>query len=194
MHLAIIGWLSFWMVYWVAESLFPFDSRSKDIKTSANVQKTVFRNMVISLPYGVVLWELTPDISSYIPGTYVLHYVIAALIMDGWFYFTHRLLHTKYFYSFHKQHHEFYIPYPLVAVYSSVTEALLCDVTAIGMGPALLKMSGFELEFWMAIMAFHALLIHSSTFHGRDHNLHHGKNIYNFGLLSIFDRIFGTHQ
>lgn len=194
MHLAIIGWLSFWMVYWLAESLFPFDLRSKDIKTSANVQSVVFRNMLISLPFGVLLWELAPDISSYIPGTYVLHYVISALIMDGWFYFVHRSLHSNLLYRFHKQHHEFYIPYPLVAVYSSVTEALLCDVTAIGLGPALLKMSGFELEFWMAIMALHALLIHSATYHGRDHNLHHGKNVYNFGLLSIFDRIFGTYK
>ena len=194
MHPAIIGWFSFWMVYWLAEGVFPSDERAKNIVTAREVQKVVGRNMLLLLPYSIIFWEIMPDISPYVPGTFFIRYIISAMLMDGWFYFIHRLLHHRWFYSWHKQHHRFNIPYPLVAVYCSPLEALLCDGTAIGLGPTLFKMSGVELEIWMGVMALHALLIHSSTYHGRDHNIHHAKNVCNFGLLSVFDRIFGTYR
>ena len=64
MHPAIIGWFCFWMVYWIFEGVFPSDERSKSIIPSASVEKTVARNMLLSLPYGIVFWELMPDISN----------------------------------------------------------------------------------------------------------------------------------
>lgn len=194
MHPAIVGWFTFWMVYWLTEGLFPFDERSKNIVPANVVERVVARNMLLSFPYSLIFWELMPDISGFIPGSFIVHYIFAAILMDGWFYFTHRLLHHRWFYRWHKQHHQFNIPYPLVAVYGSIVETLLGDVTAIGLGPSLFRMTGLELEIWMTLMALHALLIHSSAHHGRDHNIHHGKNMGNFGLLPLFDRIFDTYR
>lgn len=193
MHDSVIAWFTFWSVYWLTEGFFPYDERSQDIVPRSSVQRVVARNMFLSLPYGYILWDLMPDISSIMFESPILKLIICTIIMDGWFYFSHRMLHHPWFYKWHKQHHKFNIPYPLMAVYCSPVEALLCDVTAMGLGPMLLKMSGLELEIWMTFAALHSLMIHSTLSHGRDHNVHHGKNMGNFGLLSLFDRLFGTY-
>lgn len=189
-----IGWVTYWGTYWISESLIPYDTKSKEIIPSERVDKVVARNMILSLPYSILLWNVSPKLGEYLVDSYVTRFLVSAIIMDAWFYMMHRLMHTKYMYSWHKKHHEFYIPYPLMAVYSSPVEALFCDVTAIGLGPALLNMKGLELEIWMILAALHSLMLHSSTIDGRDHNIHHGKNLCNFGLLSIFDRLFGTYK
>lgn len=194
MYQGVIGWFSYWAIYWLTEGLFPCDERSKNIVPEREVEKVVFRNMMLLLPYSIVFWEIMPDISEYFPESVVIRYLISAILMDGWFYGAHRMLHHRWFYRWHKQHHKFNIAYPLVAVYSSPLEAILCDGTAIGLGPTLFKMTGLELEVWMGLMAIHSLLIHSSTYYGRDHGIHHGKNMGNFGLLTIFDRIFCTYR
>lgn len=193
MYEAISGWFSFWTTYWLVHNMLPYDIRSKLIIPSQNVVLVVARNMLLSLPFSIVLWTIAPNISSWIPNSLIIRFMISCIIMDGWFYLIHRLLHTSQFYWLHKQHHQFHIPYPLMTVYCSPFEALFCDVMATGLGPALFKMSTPEIEIWMILMAIHSLLLHSSLSHGRDHNLHHRQNIRNFGLLSIFDIIFGTY-
>lgn len=193
-HTAVLGWFSFWATYWLVEGVLPYDERSLSIVPSQPVPQVVARNMLLSLPYAILILEITPDIGIYLPASYIIRFIISAIIMDGWFYLVHRLLHHKLFYRWHKQHHQFYVPYPLVAVYSSPLEALLCDATAMGLGPSLLKMSGLELEIWMVLAAIHSLVIHSSLVHARSHNVHHGTNTHNFGLLSLFDRLFGTYK
>lgn len=190
----LLGWFSFWGTYWIIESALPYDEKSQHIIPSQPVAKVVARNMMLSLPYALLLWNFTPDFTDYLVGSYLSRFLISVVIMDGWFYITHRLAHTKFFYKWHKQHHQFNIPYPLMAVYCSPLEALLCDVTAVGLPASILKMTGLELEIWMCATALHALIIHSTLVHGRDHNLHHNTNKYNFGLLSIFDRLFGTYK
>ena len=191
---AALGWVSFWTTYWVTAGLLPYDDRSLLVKPSQSVPLVVARNMLLSLPYGLILWYLCPDLSGYFPTSYIIRFFISVLIMDGWFYLIHRLLHTRYLYSWHKQHHQFNVPYPLVAVYCSSIEALLCDVTSMGLGPILLRMAGLEIVTWMVLAALHSLLLHSSWSHGRDHGVHHGTSLHNFGLLSIFDRVLGTYQ
>jgi len=194
MYTVLLGWFCFWMTYWLAEGLFPYDEKSQQIIPSHSVQSIVARNMFLSFPYSLALWHLTPNLDVWIPNSCIIRFILSILLMDGWFYIIHRLLHHKWFYHWHKQHHQFHIPYPLVTVYCSPIEALLCDVTSIGLGPALFKMQGVEIEIWMIAAALHSLSIHSTISHGRDHNIHHAKNLCNFGLFPIFDRIFGTYQ
>lgn len=188
------AWYTFWAVYWLLESIFPYDEKSDRIVPSASVPLTVFRNMLISLPFGIILWNIVPNISDFLPTSYITRFLFCLIVMDGWFYFAHRLLHTPKFYKWHKQHHQYNIPHPLMAVYCSPFEALLCDTTSMGLPPMLLRMTGLELQVWMIWAALHTLLIHSSLSHGKEHNIHHGKNNGNYGLLSLFDRIFGTHK
>lgn len=194
LHNAFTGWYTFWSIYWLCESIFPYDERSNRITPSANVPLVVFRNMMLSLPFGVILWNIIPNIADIISSSYITRFIFCLIVMDGWFYCAHRLLHTPMFYKWHKQHHQYNIPHPLMAVYCSPLEALLCDTTAMGLPPILLRMTGYELQIWMVFAAIHTLLIHSSLSHGKEHNIHHGKNTGNYGLLSLFDRLFGTHK
>ena len=192
---AVLGAIfSYWIVYWFFASFFPFDVRSKQIKPSEPVKQVVFRNMLISFVSGPIIWLILPDLSIYIIDSYILRFLLCVIIADGWFYMMHRLLHTPSFYKWHKQHHQFYIPYPLVALYASPVEAIFCDFMSVGLGPALLKMNAIEMQVWMISMALHSLLIHSTCSYGSDHVEHHGKVSYNFGLFPFFDWLLGTYK
>ncbi len=185
----------YWLVYWLFEGFFPYDERSKTvIKPSENVERVVFRNMLISVVAGPVIWYTTPDLSSFFTDNYILRFLSCVIISDGWFYFVHRLMHTRKYHKWHRQHHEFHIPYPLVALYASPVEAIMCDFMSVGLGPALMRMAPYELYVWMIFMSLHSLLIHSTWSWGGDHIEHHGKANHNFGLFSLFDRIFGTYK
>ena len=184
---AFVGWLTFWVTYWTVQNILPYDIRSKLIIPSQNVAVVVFRNMMLSLPFSLVLWNYAPDISSYICPNYVYRFALSCIIMDVWFYCVHRLMHSRQMYWLHKQHHQFHIPYPLMAVYCSAFEALFCDVLAIGMGPTLLRMNMVEMIVWMFVMAVHSLILHSDLIHGKTHNRHHKTNRCDYGLIGIVD-------
>ena len=117
--------------------------------------------------------------------------------MDGWFYYIHRILHYPFFYRFHKQHHTFNYTYPLVAVYCSWVEALFCDFLSNALPAAVFGFQGWESLLWAFVMALNALKLHSTLdfglIRGGEHSFHHGKQVSNFGLLSIFDRLHGTY-
>lgn len=194
MYNTTLGWFTFWATYWIVEGFLPFDEKSKTLVPSKEVVNTVCFNMFLSLPYGIGLNYLAPDIGMYIPESYIIRFLVAALIMDAWFYMIHRLLHHPKLYKWHKLHHTFYVPHPIVAVYCSPLEALLCDATAIGLAPSLLKMNGYEMQIWMICMSVHALVLHSSIGDGKDHTLHHKNLNCNFGLLSIFDKFLNTYK
>ena len=183
------GWLSFWINYWIVGSLLLGDSKAKEITPSQSVNYVVFRNMMLSLPYGCILYLLTPkfDISYSL-----IRFLLSILVMDAWFYGIHRLLHTEYLYQYHKQHHEFTYTYPLVAVYCSVFEALICDVTAFSLGPIMFKMNSWEMILFTAVSAWHVLLLHSIFDY--NHRLHHKHYKYNFSICSIMDIMFNTYR
>ena len=194
MYVAFVGWLTFWMTYWVFGGLFPFDKKALLIRPSKSVPLIVFRNMIISLPYSLILWNVIPDFSDYIWDSVVLRFIISLALLEFWFYIAHRLLHTKLLYRWHKQHHEFKTPYPLVAVYCSPVEAILCDVSSFALGPSFLKMTEYEIMVWMFLSSIHVLLLHSKLSHGRQHGMHHEKFVGNYGVFTLCDRIFGTYN
>jgi sterol desaturase/sphingolipid hydroxylase (fatty acid hydroxylase superfamily) len=194
MIIVLGGIFSYWLVYWLFAESFPYDPDSKNIKPTTYVKKVVFRNMLISIVSGPVIWYLTPDLSEYFTDNYILRFLMCIIIADGWFYFIHRMLHSNKYYKWHKQHHQFHKTYPLVALYASPIEAIFCDFMSAGLGPAMIRMHTFEFQVWMIFMSLHSLLIHSSLDYGGDHVDHHGRIHHNYGLFSFFDRIMGTYN
>lgn len=64
-----------------------------------------------------------------LPSTFTIakSFVIAHVFNDVFFYYTHRLLHAK-FYQFHKKHHEHHGPVSICAEYAHPIEALFSNV------------------------------------------------------------------
>lgn len=186
--------VTFWLVFWIFENYFPYSHKSSKIKPTQSVDGTVFSNMILSFIAGPIIWYSVPDFSHYLTDNYILRFLICILVSDFWFYFIHILFHQTSLYKWHKLHHQFYETYPLVALYASPFEAIFCDFLAIGIGPAMLNMSTYEMQIWMIFMALHALTIHSTLYHGVDHTVHHSRLGCNYGLFSIADRVFGTYR
>lgn len=147
---------------------------------------------------------------------------IYAIILDFWFYWYHRLMHsTDSLWRFHRTHHLTKHPTALLSSYSD-HEQEFCDMVAIPcLAYGTMKLMGFPMGFyeWWVIMeyiVFTELIGHTGlrleittlsplTFLLKmfdvelaveDHDLHHRKGwkkSYNYGKQTrIWDRIFGT--
>src|SRR3990170_6920287 len=75
----------------------------------SKVAKVLLRNFSILLAISLVVpflpitqWKLGP----------VASILLSAVVVEFWFYYSHRIMHWKWIYRrFHKQHHEFIEPY-----------------------------------------------------------------------------------
>lgn len=194
METVLSGTFCYWMTYWLFSTIIPADPRSRNIKPSHNVERIVARNMMILFAIAPVIWYTIPDISDYFTDNYITRFMFSIIVTDAWFYFSHRVLHMPQFYKWHKQHHQFYIPYPLVALYAHPIEVIFCDAISVGLAPAMIRMSTYEFQIWMIFMALHSLLLHSKYKYGNEHTYHHGKILKNYGLFFIVDRILGSYH
>src|SRR4029079_14210643 len=84
----------------------------------------------------------------------------------------------------------------LIALYCSGYEAVVCNVFAVGLGPVMLDIGFPYLYIWFALVAINSTLTHSgikmSWLADGSHDEHHRNNV-NFGVLGIFDKIYGTY-
>lgn len=140
----------------------------------------------------------------------LIYIVIMFLVIDITSFWKHKLLHTKTFYIFHSQHHQFTDPTPIGAFAVSPFEALLtfglilfdCLPQAnmikfywplhssILFSIAILNLylhAGYTIPFVEATLP--KLMINTSGFH----NVHHAKGNRHFSeLLTLWDYLLGT--
>ncbi|TGM10814.1 sterol desaturase family protein [Leptospira selangorensis] len=142
-------------------------------------------------------------------GYLILSTVLILGIQDFYFYWTHRLMHTRFFYKrVHKLHHDSTTPSPWTAYSFSPWEALIhsliMPIVALlfPVHPLALMIfmtfqiirnvlghSGYEIfPSWMGTNKILKLL-NSNT----NHDMHHQSFRYNYGLYTtIWDYLFGT--
>ena len=143
---------------------------------------------------------------------FVREVLLQLLFIDTWFYWAHRLLHTRPLYFLHREHHSFKPTTTMSYVAMSVPEYLSENVGYSVAGPLLWKMLGHQLSsrswaFSNALVAFWASVFHSNSLSfsfkrinvngPREHSLHHrhGLRNYNFSLLFLhWDVLMGTYN
>ncbi|WP_181704683.1 sterol desaturase family protein [Chthonobacter rhizosphaerae] len=133
-------------------------------------------------------------------------FLVTMVLFDAWFYFGHRLLHTKPFYKYHLLHHRSVAP----TVWSSDSIGLVD--TAICQG--FYAVVPFILPIPPVILVAHRVFDHVNGTFGHAgfeyfesrtarhpwpllcatyHDLHHSEFRYNFAnYFSVWDRLLGT--
>jgi sterol desaturase/sphingolipid hydroxylase (fatty acid hydroxylase superfamily) len=133
------------------------------------------------------------------------------LIEDLIFYFSHRTLHTKYFYSsIHKIHHEMKTSFCLAALHAHPIEYIFGNVIPMMIGPAILghRMHRVSMFGWYFIRILEGIDGHGgynfpwSPFRilpfqpgPSYHFFHHLGNVGNYSsFFTWWDTIFGTNS
>jgi sterol desaturase/sphingolipid hydroxylase (fatty acid hydroxylase superfamily) len=166
------------------------------------------------LSFGTVFW-IARQIHTWLgvnllrDAHWALQFVAVYLIHSLVFYWGHRLMHTRWFWSIHKVHH--------AAEELNVVTPLrnhpidLVVMTVLHTGPAaLIGASPLVILAHAGVNAVYQALVHSELHTPRRaalwdaiwitpaaHRLHHSSQPahfnHNFGILTVWDRVFGTY-
>jgi len=71
-------------------------------------------------------------------------------------------------------------------------------VFAAGLGPVMLEVGSPYIYIWFVLVAVNSTFTHSGLRLGwlmdGSHDIHHETFKYNYGTLTLFDRIYGTYK
>lgn len=138
--------------------------------------------------------------------SFALFIAILVALQDAWFYWTHRLLHTRAFYRFHKRHHLKTAPSVLSSDDSTIVDTLFAHtfyalVPFVVPVPPLVLLAHRLLD-QVSGMIGHAGFEHLASATVRKpwpmictifHDQHHQHFSYNYGIYtSVWDRVCGT--
>ena len=131
---------------------------------------------------------------------------VTTFLFDGWFYWMHRLLHTKWFWRFHRDHHRAIAPTVWSSDSQSVVETFLTQLFLI-VAAVLLPVPALALVIHRVVDHVNSQFGHAgfeyfagpgarfpspmlcATFHDR----HHSRFTVNYAnFFSIWDRWMGT--
>jgi sterol desaturase/sphingolipid hydroxylase (fatty acid hydroxylase superfamily) len=86
----------------------------------------------------------------------------SALIVNVWFYWSHRAIHHKLLYGpIHKIHHTWTSPCSVAAVYAHPVEFIFSNVASIALGPLLTNAHPYTAYFWFGLTLFQTTCAHS---------------------------------
>jgi len=149
-------------------------------------------------------WAMAPaELSVW---TVVWTFAAATVLFDIWFYFSHRLMHTKYLLRWHKDHHRNRTPTTWTNDHFSLPDAFSTQCFFIIM-PFLIPIPPLVFVGWRLFDQARGMVGHSGYefFDNRmarwpspliavlHHDMHHQRFNVNFALqFSLWDRMFGT--
>jgi sterol desaturase/sphingolipid hydroxylase (fatty acid hydroxylase superfamily) len=175
------------------------------------------KNWMVGFPINYLFfrWAIQKNIieKGKIPlNRFIKEVLLQLLFIDTWFYWAHRLLHTKMLYFLHKEHHSFNPTTTMSYVAMSIPEYLTENIGYSIGGPLLCKTLGSKLNarswtFANALVAFWAAVFHSNSLSfslkkfningPKEHHVHHANGLknYNFSLLFLhWDILMGTYK
>ncbi|XP_061188760.1 fatty acid hydroxylase domain-containing protein 2-like [Saccostrea echinata] len=166
----------------------------------------LLNSTVILLPSSVLFYLALKwrgcDLSFSLPGwkEFMFHIMSCILIEEIVFYYSHRMLHTPFFYKYiHKKHHEWTAPISFTAVYAHPFEMLVSNLMSLVLGPLICGSNFITTLLWLAL-SYAVTLIHHSGYHvpflpsPEFHDFHHLKFIGNYGVIGVLDRLHDTDK
>jgi methylsterol monooxygenase len=121
---------------------------------------------------------MTPELPTF--ATAMRDLFLFYIIQDILFYYSHRLLHHRWFYRIHKKHHEFTAPIGIASQYCEIVEHFLSNLFPVFFGFIFVKPHVTTVALWLTIVivttvndhsGYHLPFLHSS----RIHDYHHMK-------------------
>lgn len=156
----------------------------------------LFNQIFVSLPifYFFPSFPNTPKDTFFLTEN-LYKIPITLFIYELLFFHVHFLFH-KFLYNLHKIHHLYTHPISIGAFYSHPIEHALTNVLFLlisakvaGLNSITFRVCHIYALFNTMIMAHGGYIFSSPT-----HTMHHMLNNCNYGVLGIFDRIYGTYK
>ena len=162
-----------------------------------DVCRASFKNQIFILyPSLWVLFKMYPFVEDNILGS-LCWIPFHILMVDVWFYLSHRLAHTKWLWKYHKMHHKYPI-HIATALDGGFLEHFFVNQLSVAMGPLLIAYMGYTMNvyifsWWVAFTTWNNCLAHlENSVH---HHHHHTYLKCNYGNgLYVMDRLFGSFQ
>lgn len=126
------------------------------------------------------IFKIYFDINEMSIAWYVLSYVASFFLHDTYFYWTHRMLHTRPFFKFHSVHHKSLYPTPFAAFAFNFTEGLI---------------QSFSFVFISLIIPLHVSTFMIFTLYSLVHNVygHLGMDILSKDTMEKFPFKYFNH-
>jgi len=121
-----------------------------------------------------------------------------AVVIDFWFYWTHRIMHWKepinLYALVHKIHHRYKTPAAVCATYAHPFEFVVGNLMGVALGPVLTNSHPYTAYGWFVLTLVSTCGSHSGYgFLGAEkHDEHHEFFDWNFGVGPVCDQLFGT--
>lgn len=125
----------------------------------------------------------------------VAKFLLCGVIIELWFFSTHRLLHYPMFYApIHKLHHRFKAPIAFASTYAHPFEFIVGNLLGVILGPILTNCHPLTSYVWITNALISTGGSHSGyTFMGAAfHDAHHQYFDYNYGVGGALDYVLGT--
>ena len=198
----------------VSPEPWPWVSDKNFKKQLLEVLKVALFNQIIVIPsitsvFGLgVNYQTDPDL---FPGPLKLslQLLFFMIVEDFCFHWSHKILHTSFFYKYiHKKHHEFNVTISVSSEYAHPLEYLIGNIFPLGAGPTFLGMGNVHIVtwyMWVILRSLHTAEGHSGyivpwspfrflpfSVSSGYHDFHHLKNTGNYSSFFIFwDAVFG---
>lgn len=170
------------------------------------IRSVIFNQCFVGLPlmYGSYLMMQIRGLSSLnqLPTFHWVLFEIGVFILaeEITFYYSHRLLHTKYLYTLiHKKHHEWITPVSVTAIYCHPIEHILSNLLPLFSGVFIMGSHLSTIWLWYTLAIINTLGDHSG-YHlpflpsPEFHYFHHLKFNQCYGVLGLLDRLHGTDK
>jgi len=181
------------------------ESRARE-EIIASLRALAVSAALLSAGYFAQISGWTPQPVALSWWSFPVFFAIAIVILDGWFYLGHRILHWGPFYQYHALHHRSVAPcawsndsstvvdtliehgfYLFIWFVLPVPAAVIFTLRFYDQVSGMIGHSGFE--YFASPSARYPSPLICTTFH----DLHHSQFRYNYGnMFSIWDRLLGT--